>query len=107
VSGAVYGSYSWRIGRATRLQLNGRVAYVGTSSLALSGAAAPTMGGYATARASAVLDTGRWQVSLVLDNPAGTVGNTFAYGNPFSSRATQQTTPLRPATLTLSLATAF
>ncbi len=107
ISGAVFGSYDWTYNASVRLRLNGRVSYIGTSNLALAGASSPKMGGYMVGRVSLEASYKRWCLTLAVDNPTGTIGNSFAYGNPFSSKATQQITPLRPVTTSLGLAVSF
>ena len=42
-----------------------------------------------------------------VDNPANSVGNTFAYGNPFSLRRASQVTPQRPRTAGVELTRTF
>jgi iron complex outermembrane receptor protein len=65
------------------------------------------MGGYFTGRLTAGVKNPGWRLLLVLDNPANTQGDTFAFGNPFSFGQVRQITPLRPRTLSLSLSANF
>ncbi len=65
------------------------------------------MGGYSTGRIAAALADDRWRLTLAIDNPADALGDTFAYGNPFTLRTTRQVTPLRPRTISLSLRVAY
>ena len=89
------------------VQLDGHWSYVGVSHLMLNVAALPHMGDYSTGRLAASLVDDHWRWTLSVDNPAGEQGNTFAYGNPFTIRFTQQATPLRPRTVTLSVEASF
>jgi hypothetical protein len=65
------------------------------------------MGRYGTGAIAAGVNVGPWTVEGFVDNPVNTIGDTFAFGNPFSIRSIKQTTPLRPRTLGLSLSAAF
>ena len=99
--------YDWSLGSDLTLELDGRYAYVGHSHLTFDATTAPLMGGYATGRLAVGLATRRWRTTLALDNPTDTRGDTFAYGNPFSLRSTDQITPLRPRTVSLSVRVAY
>jgi outer membrane receptor protein involved in Fe transport len=99
--------YSWRLHGDTRLQLDARLAYVSASQLTLATAATRTMGDYVTGRLAASLDARRWRVTLAVDNPGATRGDTFAFGNPFTLSTTRQVTPLRPRTATLTVRVAY
>ncbi len=89
------------------LLAGGEIDYVGRSRLTFQSDLSPTMGGYFTARLTGGLESGRWRLLAVLDNPANTQGDTFAFGNPFSFGQIRQITPLRPRTLRLSLSAKF
>jgi hypothetical protein len=107
VSGGISAHYAWPLAGGRSFELDGRYAYVGRSHLTFDAATSPRMGGYAVGRLAATLDSGRWRLTLAVDNPADQGGDTFAYGNPFTLRPTPQTTPLRPRTLSLPLRTTF
>jgi hypothetical protein len=102
-SGGVSAHYDWPLGPNLTLDLDGRYAYVGHSRLTFDATTSPLMGGYATGRLAVGLSAARWRATLALDNPTDARGDTFAYGNPFSLRSTDQVTPLRPRTLSLSV----
>ncbi|MBC7668223.1 MAG: TonB-dependent receptor [Gemmatimonadaceae bacterium] len=106
-AGGVTAHYDWSLGSDLTLELDGRYAYVGHSHLTFDATTAPLMGGYATGRLAVGLATRRWRTTLALDNPTDTRGDTFAYGNPFSLRSTDQITPLRPRTVSLSVRVAY
>ena len=106
-AGGVAAHYDRPLSSDLTLELDGRYAYVGHSHLTFDATTAPLMGGYATGRLAVGLATPRWRTTLVLDNPTNTRGDTFAYGNPFSLRSTDQVTPLRPRTLSLSIRVAY
>ncbi|CAN5207914.1 TonB-dependent receptor [soil metagenome] len=106
-AGGVTVHYDRPLSSDLTLELDGRYAYVGHSHLTFDATTAPLMGNYATGRLALGLATSRWRTSLALDNPTNTRGDTFAYGNPFSLRSTDQVTPLRPRTLSLSVRVAY
>jgi iron complex outermembrane receptor protein len=86
---------------------NLRASYVGRSTTSFDAATIATMGDYFTETLSAGLGFGSWRLGFFVDNPGNTVGNTFAYGNPFSIRTVKQITPLTPRTVGMSLRAAF
>jgi len=106
-AGGVTAHYDRPLGSDMTLELDGRYAYVGHSHLTFDAATAPLMGDYATGRLAIGLSTPRWRATLALDNPTNARSDTFAYGNPFSLRSTDQVTPLRPRTLSLSVRVAY
>ncbi|THD51086.1 TonB-dependent receptor [Phenylobacterium sp.] len=106
-SGGASAHYSWPLSANRSFELDGRYAYVGRSHLTFDEVISPRMGGYATGRLAASVATLSWRLTLAVDNPADERGNTFAYGNPFTLRTTQQITPLRPRTVSVSVRTAF
>ena len=73
----------------------------------LNVAALPEQGNYDTGRLAASLVDDHWRLTLSVDNPANSYGDTFAYGNPFILRSTRQMTPLRPRTVWVSAAAWF
>lgn len=102
-----YAHYAWRLDARRSLELNGHWTYVGGSHLMLNVAALPKEGNYQTGRFALSLVDPHWRLTLAVDNPANIAGDTFAYGNPFTIRSTQQVTPLRPRTITLSAEAGF
>jgi iron complex outermembrane receptor protein len=106
-AGGLTAHYDWPVGSDLTLELDGRYAYVGHSRLTFDATTAPSMGGYATGRVAMGLATPRWRATLALDNPTDARGDTFAYGNPFSLRTTDQVTPLRPRTISLGVRVAY
>jgi iron complex outermembrane receptor protein len=85
--------------------LYGRVAYVGASVLTFQEQEAAQMGNYITARLAAGLELSRWRVTAFIENPANAEGDTFAFGDPFTQGRVGQSTPLRPRTIGVTLAT--
>jgi hypothetical protein len=65
------------------------------------------MGGYATSRVAATLDAAPWKLTFAIENLADSRANTFAYGNPFTLRTTEQVTPLSPRTASITLRVAY
>ncbi len=103
----MFGKYTWQLPGDAHFDLNVRATYVGASHLILAPLAYPRMGDYMAGRVSGSWRQGPWRASLSVENPANATGNTFAFGNPFSARLIQQTTPLRPRTVTVELNRAF
>ena len=99
--------YAHPIGHGLTAVLNAQYAYVGVSRLTFDASTAPKQGGFSTGRASLGLGSGPWSATAFVDNPANSVGNTFAYGNPFSLRRASQVTPQRPRTAGVELTRAF
>lgn len=99
--------YSWRLAGDRTFELDGRYAYVGASRLTFDAATSPRMGDYGTGRVAATLAADRWKLTLAVDNPTDSRGDTFAYGNPFTLRSTRQVTPLRPRTVSLTLKVSY
>lgn len=89
------------------LLAGGEVNYIGRSRLTFQSALSPAMGGYFTGRLTTGLKSPDGRLLLVIDNPANTQGDTFAFGNPFSFGQVRQITPLRPRTLSLLLSANF
>jgi outer membrane receptor protein involved in Fe transport len=99
--------YRWSIAPGWQGEASGQVAYVGHSFLTFDGATASRMGGYAVARLGLAVSSERTRVQLAVDNVADDRGDTFSFGNPFSSARARQSTPLRPRTVTLNLSRSF
>ncbi|MCI4588851.1 TonB-dependent receptor [Sphingobium sp. BYY-5] len=78
--------------------------YIGKARLSLDDDLDREMGNYTVASANAELSRDAWTLGVRLDNLLNVRGDSFAFGNPFSIRAAPQYTPLRPRTLTLSVA---
>lgn len=107
VSGGLSAHYAWPLSGDRLIALDGRLAYIGKSTLTFDAATSPTMGDYIDARLAGSLVTDRWVLTLAVTNPANSRGDTFAYGNPFTLRTSPQVTPQRPATAELTLKVAF
>lgn len=107
VSGGVEIHYEHPLKDGLTTAFDARYAYVGPSRLTFHAVAAPSMGDYGAGRAAAALYTDRWRVSVFVDNPANSRGDTFAYGNPFAQGATRQITPQRPITVGMGLELRF
>jgi outer membrane receptor protein involved in Fe transport len=99
--------YDLPLGNAHTLSFNATAAYVGHSYLFFGPERSAVMGDYIDARFATSFKSPRWTLTLSLDNPANNRGDTFAFGNPFSLATTQQTTPLRPRTIGLTVKRGF
>ncbi|MDI1365974.1 MAG: TonB-dependent receptor, partial [bacterium] len=106
-AGGFTAHYDWPLGSDLNLEIDTRYAYVGHSSLTFDATTAPSMGSYATGRLALGLASDRWRLTVALDNPTETDGDTFAYGNPFSLRTTRQVTPPRPRTTSITFRAAY
>ncbi len=100
-------SYRRPVTQTVTAFLDARAAYVGESTIGFDAATMASMGNYTTGRIALGADTTSFRAQIFIENPANTVGNTFAYGDPFSIRQTKQTTPLRPRTIGVSLSASF
>lgn len=100
-------SYRTPLDEDFTLLVGGQSHYVGRSRLTFQSALSPEMGGYFTSSLDAGVESGRWRLLIVLDNPGNTQGDTFSFGNPFSFGQIRQVTPLRPRTLSLSLSAKY
>ncbi len=99
--------YVHAVGRNMTAVFNAQYAYVGISRLTFDASTAPSQGGFSTGKISLGLNAGRWSATAFVDNPANSVGNTFAYGNPFTLRSAPQVTPQRPRTAGLEVSRSF
>jgi outer membrane receptor protein involved in Fe transport len=106
-SASIVGDWSRQITPGLKAILYGRIAYVGDSVLTFQEQAASQMGNYVTARLAAGLERGPWRLTAYVENPANAVGDTFAFGDPFTQGRVRQSTPLRPRTAGLTLAATF
>lgn len=107
VSWSVSGHYGRPLAQGRSLELDGRLAYVGGSRLTFDANTAPAMGDYVTGRVAVSLVDPRWRLTVAVDNPGDSAGDTFAYGNPFTLRTERQSTPLRPRTLSIGLKVSY
>lgn len=80
-----------------------QVNYVGTARLSFDPGLDRSMGGYGVAAVGTTLSRDRLALSVRIDNLLGTSGDSFSFGNRFLLDATNQRTPLRPRTFSLSL----
>jgi outer membrane receptor protein involved in Fe transport len=104
---AVSGAYTWAFGEERSLTLRASYIQVGHSRLALDPAVIPTMGDYGDLRLNADATLGPVSVRLFADNLLDRRGDTLAFGNPFTFRASQAATPQRPRTVGVSLTRRF
>ncbi len=87
--------------------VSGQANYIGRARLTFDPDIDRSMGRYATTSLAASFSK-RWAtLGVQLDNLFDFRGNSFAFGNPFSIRTTDQYVPLRPRTITLSVGRAF
>lgn len=106
-SASLAASYERPLGRGWRVGLDARAAYVGPSRLSFDGETAPSMGGYATTRIGARLQSDRLSLGLAVDNLLDGAGDTFAYGNPFTLKLSRQSTPQKPRTVLLQIRASY
>lgn len=89
------------------LRTNASLRYVGRSHLGFGPLMDVPQGGYLVADATTSVDFGLLALSAGVTNIADVRGNTFAYGNPYSLALRNQSTPLRPRTITLGISARF
>ena len=99
--------YEHSLGHGLTATLNAQYAYVGVSRLTFDASTAPAQGGFSTGRVSLGINNAHWSLTGFVDNPANSIGNTFAYGNPFTLRRAAQVTPQRPRTAGIEVQRAF
>lgn len=107
VSYAVLADYARPLARGWDLQVSGRYAYVGPSHLSFPEPVAPEMGEYGDLRASLALHRERLRIEIFGENLTDSLGDTFAYGNPFLLWTTRLTTPQRPRSVGVALSRSF
>lgn len=78
--------------------------YIGKARLSFDDDLDRDMGNYTMASANAEISRDAWTLGARMDNLLDIRGDSFAFGNPFSIRASRQYTPLRPRTIMLSVA---
>ncbi len=83
--------------------LAGQVNYVGSARLTFDEDLDRQMGNYAPVEASVSMTRGHVAIGARIDNALDIKGDSFAFGNQFSIMRSQQYTPLRPRTFSLSL----
>ncbi len=81
--------------------------FIGSARLSFDQNLDRNMGEYTTVSMGGLLSRDRLTLGLRIDNLFDTRGDTFAFGNPFSIMAARQYTPLKPRTVTLSIARAW
>ncbi|WP_139139253.1 TonB-dependent receptor domain-containing protein [Sphingobium phenoxybenzoativorans] len=91
-----------------RAQISGQANYIGHARLTFDQDLDRKMGNYTLYALNASMARGPFTLTGRIDNLFDVKGdNSFAFGNPFSIRAAEQYTPLRPRTLTLSVSRAW
>lgn len=78
--------------------------YIGNARLSFDSDLDRKMGDYTILTLHGELSRGPWTIGSRLDNLFDIRGDSFAFGNPFSIREDRQFTPVRPRTVTLSIA---
>lgn len=96
-------SYQWTADTVT-FRTQGGLGYVGRSMLGTGDALDANQADYAVLDLSGVVKWRNVEVSLAVANATGATANRFAFGNPFSLAARDQTTPLRPLNTRLGVA---
>ncbi|MBP2513786.1 hypothetical protein [Sphingomonas sp. PvP018] len=106
--------FAARLGLTQRFRLRGLEAsvhadarYVGSTHLSFDPAIDRRSGDYVVAGVGTSVQDGSRRWSMDVENLFDGHGSTFGFGNPFTLRATNQTVPLRPRSITLRLAFVF
>lgn len=89
------------------VSLFGAARYMGKARLSFDPGLARSMGGYWTVDAGLILSPADWRIAVTLANLLDGRGDSFGFGNPFSLRALDQHTPLRPRTLSIRVERKF
>lgn len=100
-------TYVWPAGRAITPRLDATIDFIGRSVLGTGDLLDVSQGDFATISATAGV---RWRaidVTLGIANLTDATANRFAFGNPFGLAARDQSTPLRPRSVRLGIATAW
>lgn len=103
LSGRVVMTRSFTLGGWNGL-VSAQANYIGGARLAFDDDLDREMGKYTIVSANSDISHGPWTLGVRMDNLFDVKGDSFAFGNPFSIRTGPQYTPLRPRTLTLSVA---
>jgi outer membrane receptor protein involved in Fe transport len=106
ISGGAVISWERELGSDWMVRLVGQATYVGPTRLTFD-ASLPRTGGYARTKLSAELSRGDLGVQIYAINPLDSVGDTFAFGNPFNPEGVRQITPKRPVTIGVTLSAAL
>ena len=107
MSGGLVARYERPLPRDLRLRLVAQADYVGPARLTFDPIFSARTDRVIDAELLAEVAARRWSVSVFVNNPANSAGNTFAYGNPFTFGQVRQVTPQRPRTVGLRLAGNF
>jgi outer membrane receptor protein involved in Fe transport len=99
--------YHRPLGGGATLRLRAQLAHTGEARLGLDDTGSRRMGGYYATSASAAIETERWTLTAYVDNPFDSHANSFAFGDPFASRADPVVTPQHPRALGARLLTRF
>lgn len=83
------------------------LAFIGRSHLTFNSDVSPVIGPYHLANLRFSASHSRWRAGIFVYNLTNEGGNTFPFGNPFSARYVDQTTPLRPRSFGLRLERTF
>lgn len=81
--------------------------YIGRAHLTFDPDIDRAMGHYATVSTGVSFSKGSMTLGIGIDNLFDVRGDSFAFGNPFSIRTTNQYVPLRPRSVTFSVGRAF
>ena len=107
MSGGLVARYEHPLPRDLKLRLVAQADYVGPARLTFDPTFSARTDPVVDAELLAEVAAKRWSVSVFVNNPANSAGNTFAYGNPFTFGQVRQVTPQRPRTVGLRLAGNF
>uniref|UniRef100_UPI0035C9969F TonB-dependent receptor n=1 Tax=uncultured Sphingomonas sp. TaxID=158754 RepID=UPI0035C9969F len=89
--------------RAWRFQLGGRATYTGDGRLSFDPGLDRKTDEVFLLTTSLTGERAAWRWRLGIDNLLDDHSDSFAFGNPFSVRAADQRTPVKPRTITISL----
>jgi outer membrane receptor protein involved in Fe transport len=107
-SASLQAIYNHRLTRRLGLRLIGECDYTGGSNLTVDPlTSVEDVAHLATGQVSVELVMADWSITAYANAPLTGGSDTFGFGNPFTFRVVDQTTPARPATVGLRLSAAF
>lgn len=106
LSGRLAAQYDFALGDWAG-SLSAHANYFGRARLSFDADLDRNMGNYTTTSIATFFTRNSLTIGARLDNLLDIQGDSFAFGNPFSIKQSQQYTPLKPRTLTLSIARAW
>lgn len=103
----ISGRWTYELSPAMRLQTDATLRYRSGSNVGTLPPLVLEQGEYVEADLGAVLDAGKWKLSLDMTNVFNAKENSFSFGNPFTASLGRDITPLRPRTVRIGVSLGF